>query len=161
LNVFNISLPPLRDRKEDIPSISTALIRDLNKKHGCRVTHLNPDVLQRLSLSSWPGNVRELRNTIERAVIMAGEGEIQLSHLPGASARAPRDANPSSDSDNVLKMPVGARMEQVEEAYLRLTLKYTSDNKTRAAEILGLSLRTLHNRINSYGNGKSRSVGAD
>jgi DNA-binding NtrC family response regulator len=160
LNVFNISLPPLRDRKEDIPSISTALIRDLNKKHGCRVTHLNPDVLQRLSLSSWPGNVRELRNMIERAVIMAGEGEIQLSHLSGASARASRDAAPPSDSDQVLQMPVGARMEEVEEAYLRLTLKYTGDNKTRAAEILGLSLRTLHNRISSYGDGKTRSAGA-
>jgi DNA-binding NtrC family response regulator len=161
LNVFNISLPPLRDRKEDIPSISAALIRDLNKKHGCRVTHLNPDVLQRLSLCSWPGNVRELRNTIERAVILAGEGEIQLSHLPGASAPRPRDAAPPSASDNVLQMPVGARMEEVEEAYLRLTLKYTSDNKTRAAEILGLSLRTLHNRINSYSTGKTRSAGAD
>jgi len=161
LNVFNISLPPLRDRKEDIPSISAALIRDLNKKHGCRVTHLSPDVLQRLSLCWWPGNVRELRNMIERAVIMAGEGEIQLSHLPGASAAAPRAAVPPTDSDSVLQMPVGARMEEVEEAYLRLTLKYTSDNKTRAAEILGLSLRTLHNRINSYGNGKTRSVAAN
>jgi DNA-binding NtrC family response regulator len=161
LNVFNISLPPLRDRRQDIPSISAALIRDLNKKHGCRVTHLNPDVLQRLSLSSWPGNVRELRNTIERAIIMAGEGEIQLSHLPGASTAAPRDATASSDSDNVLQMPVGARMEEVEEAYLRLTLKYTGDNKTRAAEILGISLRTLHNRISSYGEGKARSAGAD
>src|SRR5580700_5693862 len=59
LNVFHISLPPLRDRKQDIPSISAALIRDLNKKHGCRVTHLNSDVLQRLSTNSWPGNVRE------------------------------------------------------------------------------------------------------
>jgi DNA-binding NtrC family response regulator len=159
LNVFNISLPPLRDRKQDIPSISAALIRDLNKKHGCRVTHLNPDVLQRLSLSSWPGNVRELRNIIERAVIMAGQGEIQLSHLPGASAPAPRDATPLSDSANVLQMPVGARMEEVEEKYLRLTLQYTNDNKTRAAEILGLSLRTLHNRINSYGERKARSAG--
>jgi DNA-binding NtrC family response regulator len=161
LNVFNISLPPLRDRKEDIPSISTALIRDLNKKHSCRVTHLSPDVMQRLYLSSWPGNVRELRNLIERAVIMAGEGEIQLTHLPGASAPKPRAVVPPTGSDNVFQMPVGARMEEVEEAYLRLTLKYTNDNKTRAAEILGLSLRTLHNRINSYGSGKARSVAAD
>jgi DNA-binding NtrC family response regulator len=162
LNVFHISLPPLRDRKQDIPSISAALIRDLNKKHGCRVTHLNSDVLQRLSTNSWPGNVRELRNVIERAVIVAGEGEIQLSHLPEALARARRDAAPPTGSDNVLQIPVGARMDQVEEAYLRLTLKYTNDNKTRAAEILGLSLRTLHNRISSYGEEeRTRSAGAD
>jgi len=66
---------------------------------------------------------------IERAVIMAGEGEIHLGHIPGASARAPREATPPSDSDNVLQMPVGARMEEVEEAYLRLTLKYTATTR--------------------------------
>jgi DNA-binding NtrC family response regulator len=157
LNVFQISLPPLRDRKEDIPAISTALIRDLNKKHGTRVTHLHPDVLQRFKAASWPGNVRELRNVIERAVIIASEGEIQLSHLPGDSAPAKRDVAPQAASDNVLRMPVGARMDEVEEAYFRLTLKYTQDNKTRAAELLGISLRTLHNRILTYGNLKADS----
>ena len=160
LNVFHISLPPLRDRREDIPSIAAALIRDLNKKHGCRVTHLNPDVLKRFSLASWPGNVRELRNVIERAVIMAGVGEIQLGHIPGAPAPTPQDAAPSTDSDKLLQMPVGASMDDVEEAYFRLTLKYTNGNKTRAAEILGVSLRTLHNRMLSYGNGKTNSATA-
>src|SRR6476646_798457 len=77
LNVFHISLPPLRDRKEDIPSIATAMIRDLNRKHGCRVTHLSQEVLATLAAGAWPGNVRELRNQVERAVIMAGDGEIQ------------------------------------------------------------------------------------
>jgi DNA-binding NtrC family response regulator len=161
LNVFHISLPALRDRKQDIPMIAAALIRDLNIKHGCRVTHLHPDVLQRFSTGSWPGNVRELRNVIERAVIIAGDGEIQLRHLPGAVAAARLAVVPQTTADDVLQMPVGARMEEVEEAYLRLTLKYTNDNKTRAAEILGLSLRTLHNRINSYGEAKLRTVGAD
>jgi DNA-binding NtrC family response regulator len=167
LNVFTIALPPLRDRKQDIPSISAALLRDLNKKHGCRVTHLGADVLARFQAASWPGNVRELRNVIERAVILAGEGEIQPRHLSGASASAaapaagtPREAQPLPVPDNVLQMPVGARMEEVEEAYLRLTLKFTNDNKTRAAEILGLSLRTLHNRVNAYGELKTKSVAA-
>jgi DNA-binding NtrC family response regulator len=166
LNVFNIALPPLRERKQDIPAIAAALLRDLNKKHGCRVTHLAPDVLARFSAASWPGNARELRNVIERAVILAGEGEIQLRHLSGAAALSggatatPREAPPQAISDDVLQMPVGARMEEIEEAYLRLTLKYTNDNKTRAAEILGLSLRTLHNRINSWSETKSKSVGA-
>jgi DNA-binding NtrC family response regulator len=158
LNVFHISLPALRDRKQDIPLIATALIRDLNIKHGCRVTHLNPDVLRRFSAASWPGNVRELRNVIERAVIVAGEGEIQLGHLPGGLAPPRLAAVPQAASDDVLQMPVGARMEEVEEAYLRLTLKYTNDNKTRAAEILGLSLRTLHNRILAYGNSRAKGT---
>ncbi len=155
LNVFNIALPPLRERKQDVPSIAADLLRDLNRKHSCRVTHLSADVLARFHAASWPGNVREMRNVIERAVILAGEGEIQLRHLSGASAPAgvsaapPREVPAQTVSDDVLQMPVGARMEEVEEAYLRLTLKHTNDNKTRAAEILGLSLRTLHNRINA------------
>jgi DNA-binding NtrC family response regulator len=167
LNVFHICLPPLRDRKQDIPSIAAALIVDLNKKHGCRVTNLSPDVLQRFHTSSWPGNVRELRNVIERAVILTGEGEIQLGHLPGAPAQSPRHGAQQNGSEGLLQMAVGARMEDVEEAYIRLTLKYTNDNKTRAAELLGLSLRTLHNRILAYGtgreNGNARTtgVGAD
>jgi DNA-binding NtrC family response regulator len=151
LNVFHISLPPLRDRRQDIAAISAALIRDLNLKHGTRVTHLHPDVLQRFHTVSWPGNVRELRNVIERAVIMAGEGEIQLEHIPGGAASAKPVVASQTVTDNILQMPVGARMEEVEEAYFRLTLKYTQDNKTRAAELLGVSLRTLHNRIVAYG----------
>src|SRR5262249_44960537 len=67
LNVFHIALPALRTRKQDIPAIASALIRDLNRKHGCRVTHLSPEVLARFDANSWPGNVRELRNVIERA----------------------------------------------------------------------------------------------
>jgi DNA-binding NtrC family response regulator len=161
LNVFHIPLPPLRDRRQDIPSIAAAHLRDLNRKHNCRVTHLNSEVIRWLSAHSWPGNVRELRNVIERAVIMAGEGEVLPRHLGGAMHPAPKPVVSQAVPENVLQMPVGARMEEVEEAYLRLTLKYTNDNKTRAAEILGLSLRTLHNRVNSYSEAKSRTAGAD
>jgi DNA-binding NtrC family response regulator len=81
LNVFHISLPPLRERKEDIAPISEAIVGNLNKKHGCRITGLHPSVLERLNRHSWPGNVRELRNVLERAVIIAGEGLIQPKHL--------------------------------------------------------------------------------
>jgi DNA-binding NtrC family response regulator len=161
LNVFHISLPPLRDRRQDIPSIAAAQIRDLNKKHNCRVTHLNPEVMRWLTGHPWPGNVRELRNVIERAVIMAGEGEIQLRHTSGARPAAPREVAAPATSENLFQMAVGARMEEVEEAYLRLTLKYTNDNKTRAAEILGVSLRTLHNRISAYGKGEGSRLAAD
>ncbi len=159
--MFHVALPPLRDRRQDIPAICSALIRDLNKKHQCRVTNVHPDALQRLNASSWPGNVRELRNVIERAVIMAGEGEIQLWHLPTSLVPERRQPAPQAPGEDVLQMPVGARMEEVEEAYLNLTLKYTNDNKTRAAEILGLSLRTLHNRLRVYGTRSSKGAAAD
>jgi DNA-binding NtrC family response regulator len=162
LNVFNISLPPLRDRKQDIPSIATTMIRDLNRKHGCRVTHLSSEVLDWFADRSWPGNVRELRNLVERAIIMASEGEVQLRHLPGAVAAPPRPVTApaavtaAAVPEDMLQVPVGMKMSDVEQAYVRLTLKHTRNNKKRAAEFLGLCLRTLHNKLQSYDAGKAR-----
>ena len=169
LNVFHIELPPLRERKEDIPSIATAMIRDLNRKHGCRVTHLSHDVLDWFAKASWPGNVRELRNQVERAVIMAGEGEVQLRHLPGAAqahhaptvhaaAVAPQAPVTQPAAENMLQVPVGVPMSEVEETYVRLTLKHTKNNKKRAAEMLGLCLRTLHNKLRSYESSRARTA---
>ena len=147
LNVFHISLPALRERKQDIPAIGAALIRDLNKKHGCRVTHLGPDALQLFEEHSWPGNVRELRNAVERAVILAGEGEVQVRHLP--TSLVPIHERPAP-SDGVLQMHIGARMKEVEEAYIRLVLKHTDNNRKRAAEILDIGLHTLYNKLRLY-----------
>jgi DNA-binding NtrC family response regulator len=158
LNVFHICLPALRERLEDIPAVTTALLRDLNKKHGCRVTHLGQDVLQRLQAGTWPGNVRELRNVIERAVIMAGEGEIQLRHLPGAFAAL--KPTPPPPQDGVLQLRAGSKMSEVEEAYLKLTLKHTHNNRRQAAEMLGLCLRTLHNKLREYEAPKVRTAAA-
>jgi DNA-binding NtrC family response regulator len=160
LNVFHISLPPLRDRKEDIPPIATALLRDLNKKHGCRVTHVSQEVLDWFGTRSWPGNVRELRNLIERAVIVASVGEIQLRHLPGASLAPAPPVVTQPAGEDLLQVRVGSRMVEVEEAYVRLTLKHTRNNKKRAAELLGLCLRTLHNKLRAYESGKARAAGA-
>jgi len=164
LNVFHISLPPLRDRKQDIPSIAAALLRDLNRKHGCRVTHLSPEVLAWFAARSWPGNVRELRNQIERAVIMAAAGEIQLQHVPGAvralQPAAVQSALAQAAPDDVLQVKVGTPLSYVEEAYVRLTLKHTRNNKTRAAELLGLCLRTLHNKLRSYKSTEVRAAAA-
>ena len=162
LNVFHLVLPPLRERKQDIPAIASAMIRDLNRKHECRVTHLSPEVLENLAAASWPGNVRELRNAVERAVIMAAEGEIRLHHLSGALRAQQQPLNVvQAPREDLLQMPVGAQLKDVEEAYVKLTLKHTKNNKTRAAELLGLCLRTLHNKLRSYGGeAKSAAVGA-
>jgi len=152
LNVFHLSLPALRERKQDIPSLASALIRDLNRKHSCRITNVSEEVLAWFAGRNWPGNVRELRNTLERAVIMAAEGEIQLRHLPGAARVQPTPVvvPAQGTDDEILRVPVGAKMADVEEAYLRLTLKHTRNNKKRAADILGLCLRTLHNKLRTY-----------
>jgi DNA-binding NtrC family response regulator len=150
LNVFHITLPPLRERKQDIPLIAGTLIRDLNRKHRCRVTHLNPEVLKQFEASSWPGNVRELRNLIERAVIIASEGEIEPKHLPGALASQPVPLQIPPADEQTLQIRPGSRLSEVEEAYIDLVLRHTDNNRRQAAEILGLSLRTLHNRLRSY-----------
>jgi len=155
LNVFHISLPPLREHKQDIQAIGEALIVGLNRKHGCRVTGVSHEVLQRFMAGSWPGNVRELRNLLERAVILAGEGEIQVRHLPGPAA-APQPLAPHATPDDVLQVRVGSPMSEVEEAYVRLTLKHSHNNKRRAAELLGVCLRTLHNKLRSYEAEKTR-----
>jgi DNA-binding NtrC family response regulator len=148
LSVFHIALPPLRDRKEDIPAICDALLANLNRKHETRVAGFDPEVLARFERGSWPGNVRQLRNLLERAVIIAGEGVISSRHLP---PEAPTAANNSTsvraDAEDSIVVRVGPQMHELEEAYINLVLKHTKNNRTRAAEILGISLRTLQNRL--------------
>ena len=101
---------------------------------------------------SWPGNVRELRNVLERAVIMAGENAIQMAHLPydfgvSVGSRPPAQVfEPES-----VRLPVGTTVGEAEKALIQLTLQHTKNNKTRAAEILGISLKTLFNKLKEYG----------
>lgn len=159
LNVFHVQLPPLRERSQDIPAIAAALLLHLNKKHSCRVTGLSQEVLDWFSGCAWPGNVREMRNLLERATIIAGEGEIQLKHLPGAATPRPAAVVQAAASpDGMLQMRVGLPMQEVEEAYLRLTMKHTNNNKRRAAEMLGLCLRTLHNKLRTYESDMAKSA---
>ena len=152
LNVFQIALPPLRDRKEDLPLLVEALIGMLNRKHSCRVVDIAGEVLEMFRRHTWPGNVRELRNALERAVIVAGEGTITPQHLPrdfGAPAGT-RTAPQTPDVDSV-RLPVGTTVDEAEKALVLLTLQHTKNNKTRAAEILGISLKTLFNKLKEYG----------
>jgi DNA-binding NtrC family response regulator len=168
LNVFHISLPPLRERKQDIASIAEALIGNLNQKHNCRVTHLSPEVLAQFSANPWPGNVRELRNVVERAIIVAAEGEIRLRHLPRAFVPegqetpppSPAISNNAQDDEDVLSLRAGVPMSEVEEAYIRLVLKHTKNNKRKAAEVLGFCLRTLHGKLRSYEGENARGMSA-
>jgi DNA-binding NtrC family response regulator len=155
LNVFHVHLPPLRDRKEDIPPMAEALLGNLNRKHECRVAGVSPAVMEAFSRHNWPGNVRELRNVLERAVILAGEGIIELKHLPaflqGEAGRPPGQAAPAGGDD--IRFPVGTTVEEAEKGLILRTLEHTRNNKTRAAEILGISLKTLHNKLKEYGAG--------
>jgi DNA-binding NtrC family response regulator len=146
LNVFHITLPPLRERPEDIPPICEAILSNLNQKHGCRVAGVHPQVIETLQSLPWPGNVRQLRNVLERAVIVAGEGAILPKHLPAETNLKAPPPLMAEDSDSI-RVPFGPPLSEVEEAYIDLVLKHTNQNRTRAAEILGISIRTLQNRL--------------
>src|SRR5579884_1619212 len=152
LNVFQINLPPLRQRMTDLPVLSEALIEHLNKKHGTNVSGVTQEVMEAFKKYSWPGNVRELRNVLERAVIMAGEGTVQMAHLPfdfGVSVGSRQSAQLFEPES--VRLPVGTTVGEAEKALIHLTLQHTKNNKTRAAEILGISLKTLFNKLKEYG----------
>jgi DNA-binding NtrC family response regulator len=168
LNVFHIHLPPLRERKADIRAIAETLVGDLNRTHECRVADFSPAVLEAFEAHNWPGNVRELRNVLERAVIIAGEGTIEMNHLPafmqGRPGTAPplaagAEAAPAPADSETIRFQIGTTVEDVEKGLILRTLEHTRNNKTRAAEILGISLKTLHNKLKEYG-AKEYGVGA-
>jgi DNA-binding NtrC family response regulator len=150
INVFQVALPPLRERKADIPILSDTMIAQLNQRHACRVAGLAPASLDLLMAHDWPGNVRELRNALERAVILTGEGLIQPAHLPQLTPPSTRVAAPAVSLDNVT-LPVGTTVSEAERALIYLTLRHTGNNRTRAAAILGVSTKTLFNKLKEYG----------
>jgi DNA-binding NtrC family response regulator len=151
LSVFQIVVPPLREHKEDIAPIAEHMLRKLNEKHGARVTGIDDGVLDLFHRHDWPGNVRELRNTLERAVIVAGQGSIGLADLPTPAfgARHGTDRQSSAATDSALVLSPGQSLMKLEDAYIKLTLGHVRGNRKLAAKMLGISLRTLQNRISA------------
>ena len=146
LNVFRIQLPALRERKEDLPLLAQYLVTKLAEKHSRPARFLNPAAISALQFHAWPGNVRELRNVIERAVIICSGEEIERHHF----APYPIDQRERLRNEDTITFPVGTPIEEVERQMIIRTLKKTRNNKTRAAELLGISLKTLHNKLNLY-----------
>jgi DNA-binding NtrC family response regulator len=147
LNVFLVSLPPLRDRKDDVPLLAQAFIRDFNERHGRGVAGVSEEAMRVLEAYQWPGNVRELRNVIERATIVARGPFIERVDLPAlVSAAPPAEAATSPAGPGVLT--AGTTVDEAERRLIEITLQHTNGNKTRAAELLGISLKTLHNKLN-------------
>ncbi len=158
LNVFHIHLPPLRDRKEDIRAIAESLLIDMNKKHGVQATDFSPEVLHAFETFNWPGNIRELRNVVERAAILTRQGTVQMTALPvnlqvkplAAAAVAGVDAISAPEPDTALQLPMGTTLEKAERELVLRTLEYTQQNKARAAEMLGLTLKALQAKLKEY-----------
>jgi len=139
----------MREHKEDLPQLVEALLADMNNKHGRNVGGVSETVLQAFTSHNWPGNVRELRNTLERAVIVCEGGMVEPRHLPpNFGSSGPKVA---ANDGTGIRLEVGTTVEQAEKMLILKTLAATNNNKTRAAEILGISLKTLHNKLKEYG----------
>ncbi|MGH7256054.1 MAG: sigma 54-interacting transcriptional regulator, partial [Nitrospirales bacterium] len=147
LNVFTLALPTLRERREDIPLMIEAFIEEFNAKYEKRIRSVDEEALRILMSHPWPGNVRELRNTIERASIMCSEDLISPAHLPQLVTT---DQSEPVDGSNAIRIAVGSTVEDAEKQLILRTLASVNNNKTKAAEILGISLKTLHNRLHQY-----------
>jgi DNA-binding NtrC family response regulator len=146
LNVFSIHLPALGERKEDLPLLAQHLVTQLAEKHSRPARFLSASALNALQFHAWPGNVRELRNVIERAVIICSGEQIERHHF----APYPIEQRERLRNEDTLTLPVGTPLEEVERQMIMRTLQKTKNNKTRAAELLGISLKTLHNKLNLY-----------
>jgi transcriptional regulator with PAS, ATPase and Fis domain len=142
LNVFAIELPPLRQRKDDLPLLIQSFIAEFNARNQKQVSAVEPAAMRILEQYSWPGNVREVRNVIERAVILASGEFVETKHLPPLVTESPDVVKP------LVSLTPGTTVEEAERQLILMTLEHTRDNKTRAAEILGISLKTLHNKLN-------------
>jgi DNA-binding NtrC family response regulator len=146
LNVFEIALPPLRDRKDDLPLLIQGFINEFNARNGRSVAAVDPAAMTVLEAYSWPGNVRELRNVVERATIVAEGRVIQTKDLPPLTATPAASRGPAAASGPA-ELTAGMTVGQAEQQLIQITLQHTGGNKTRAAELLGISLKTLHNKL--------------
>jgi DNA-binding NtrC family response regulator len=143
LNVFALHLPALRDRREDLALLIQAFITEFNQRNQKSIAGVDQAAMRMLQQYNWPGNVRELRNVIERATILAPGPFIESKHLPPVVTNEPAPANQPQ-----VALAPGITVEEAERRLIMMTLEHTRDNKTRAAEILGISLKTLHNKLN-------------
>ena len=145
LHVFAIELPPLRQRKDDLPLLIQSFITEFNSRNNKHVSAVEPAAMKVLEQYNWPGNVRELRNVVERAVILSSGDFLELKHLPPYVSDVPAPAPPPVGGS---ALTPGMTVEEAENRLILLTLDHARGNKTRAAEILGISLKTLHNKLN-------------
>ncbi|TMQ53339.1 MAG: sigma-54-dependent Fis family transcriptional regulator [Candidatus Eisenbacteria bacterium] len=144
LNVFPIVLPPLRDRGSDINLLAEHFLAQINREEGTS-KKFGAAALRRIAAYSWPGNVRELKNMIRRAFILS-EDVVEMDALPvGPAARAVSAAPSSNDA-----MQVGMSLAEIERHFILATLEHFGGDKRKAAEVLGISLKTIYNRLNNY-----------
>jgi two-component system, NtrC family, response regulator HydG len=152
LNVFTVEMPPLRDRGEDIPELAEHFLHEFSQVNGKILTGIDNDCMEALKSYGWPGNVRQLRNVIERASIVSGGPLLSVGDL---APEVRRTRGPGS----AVEIRLGTSLDEVERDLIYRTIEHVNGNKARAAEVLGISLKTLYNRLERYeGKGRQRTV---
>jgi transcriptional regulator with PAS, ATPase and Fis domain len=149
LNVITIEIPPLRERRDDLPLLTQHLIATLAKRHERPARLMSQDALDAITDYDFPGNIRELRNIIERAVIICPDEQIERRHLALYPVEQ-RTRTRTDNGDDTITLPIGTPLAETEREMILSTLRKCGNNKTRAAEILCVSLKTLHNKLRAY-----------
>lgn len=144
LNVIPIHLPPLRERKEDIPALMDHFLKRFNQENARNVQGFSDNAREAFMSYSWPGNVRELQNTIERAVVLATEPVLEPQHFNF-------DWMLRTSNAHDVGVNIGTTVGEMEKALILKTLEACRDNRTQAAKLLGISVRTLRNKLKEYG----------
>jgi DNA-binding NtrC family response regulator len=142
LNVVNIDVPPLRERKEDILLLMTSFLREFNEENGKQIDGFTQKAQSVLYRYTWPGNIRELRNCIESAVVMTRDNLIDVDDLPQNVT--------SGITDDHISIPIGVSMNEAEKEIIKATLTYCKGNKSKASELLGIGRKTLHRKVQEY-----------
>ncbi|MEJ2678770.1 MAG: sigma-54 dependent transcriptional regulator, partial [Gemmatimonadota bacterium] len=153
LNVFPVHVPPLRERPDDVAPLALHAARRLGSSLG-REVRITPEAVAQLEAYAWPGNVRELNNVVERAVLLTADGTIRHFDLPASAAPRPPGAPDTPDSSEDSPPPLREAVERAERQAIVAALRSTGDNKTRAAKLLGISVRTLWYKLEKHGIGR-------
>lgn len=143
LNVITLQLPPLRERKEDIPNLADHFLRKFNTENGKQIQGFTDEARTALLAYNWPGNIRELQNAIERAVVLSVENWLTPRDFQFNTATLIQESTPSG-------LAAGTTVAEMEQRLIFSTLEHCQQNRTRASELLGISVRTLRNKLNEY-----------
>lgn len=142
LNVVHIHVPPLRDRRDDIPLLITAFLQEFAKENGKTIEGIDSRARSALYKFDWPGNIRQLRNCLESAVVMSSGPIIKLEDLPPSIA--------GSSQADIIEVPAGIPMAEAEKMLILQNLAINKGNKTKTADILGIGRKTLHRKLDEY-----------
>jgi two-component system response regulator HydG len=145
LNVVPIHLPPLRERREDIPLLAERFIEEFSRIYGVEPKRVTAEAMERICEYAWPGNIRELQNAIERAFALSSEPEITLKDLPPALLRV--DNRAAGDAADTASLP----LDEVERRSIVAALQRAGGNKNEAARLLGIDRQRLYRKIEKYG----------